>query len=219
MNWQGIPFKFFGEEPLLQQAFLSVSHLPNIVVKSDFALDTFLSGLFAGIIPAVVAVWAMRSNAKNMQDERMHQLEMAGKNITAQIVAASRQGWINELRDAGANYIGLVSAVTNCLNIMLEEHLANRSGSEMYLRMHEEQRKLKRELGLLKTKIELLLNPNEPDSQEVILALEKIRRILISKNKPRDKRIDFDDLRPLYTELRLSIYTIVKNEWNKLKGL
>ncbi|HGE8420642.1 TPA: hypothetical protein ACGD76_003288, partial [Serratia marcescens] len=171
MDWQGIPFKFLGEDPL-QQAFLSVSHLPNIIVKTDFALDTFLSGLVAGIIPAVVAYLAMRSNAKSIRDERLHQEKLSSITITKQIVSASRQVWINELRDSTAKYIGVASSVTNCLNIMIGERYHHAAETPLYARMHEEQRVGKAELGVLKTKVELLLNPDEESSKRVYKALE-----------------------------------------------
>ncbi|MEX3171637.1 hypothetical protein AB4M04_06035 [Serratia quinivorans] len=217
MNWQGIPFKLLGEEPL-QQAFLSVSHLPNIIVKNDFAFDTFLSGLCAGLIPAIVAVIAMRSNAKNIQDERLHQQKLAGENITKQIVSASRQVWINELRDAAAKYIGSVTSVVNCLNSMAEEYIGNNSESEYYLKLYDEQRIEKAELGLIKTKIELLLNPEEDDSQRVVLALENIR-VFILMNRENHVFLEFDELRRHTTELKLSIYSVIKNEWNKIKDV
>lgn len=99
--------------------FLSTSaNDVTINVKSDFAWDTFLSGLVAGLIPALVAVWAMRSNSQNINQERAHQQELANKNITAQIVSASRQVWINDLRDSGAQYLGSLVSVVNSLNYM-----------------------------------------------------------------------------------------------------
>ncbi|XYK68116.1 hypothetical protein ACSJL4_001939 [Serratia nematodiphila] len=216
MDWQGIPFKFLGEDPL-QQAFLSVSHLPNIILKTDFALDTFFSSVVAGFIPAVVAYVAMRSNAKNIRDERLHQLRLSEITITKQIVSASRQVWINELRDSGAQYIGLVTSVVNCLNSMAAEYAYGRSESEHYFKLLDEQRSEKAELGLLKTKIELLLNPEEHESKRVISALEDIR-IFILADKENHERIEFDGLRPLCSELKLSIYSVIKSEWNKIKG-
>jgi|GEM_PF-4260995 hypothetical protein len=216
MDWQGIPFKFLGEEPL-QQAFLSVSHLPNIIVKTDFAVDTFLSGLFAGLIPAGVAIWAMRANAKNIREERLHQEKLSSITITKQIVSASRQVWINELRDSTAKYIGVASSVTNCLNIMTRERCNNAAETPLYARMYEEQRVGKAELGVLKTKVELLLNPDEESSKRVYKALEDIRKEIVNRDRPQDKRIEFNVLRPLYTALRLSVQDVIKTEWNKLK--
>ncbi|HGE8412069.1 hypothetical protein [Serratia marcescens] len=218
MDWQGIPFKFLGEDPL-QQAFLSVSHLPNIIVKTDFALDTFLSGLVAGIIPAVVAYLAMRSNAKSIRDERLHQEKLSSITITKQIVSASRQVWINELRDSTAKYIGVASSVTNCLNIMIGERYHHAAETPLYARMHEEQRVGKAELGVLKTKVELLLNPDEESSKRVYKALEDIRKEIVNKNRPKNKNIEFNALRPLYAELRLSVQDVIKTEWNKLKDV
>ncbi|WP_413503313.1 hypothetical protein [Serratia grimesii] len=214
MDWQGIPFRLFGEEPL-QQAFLSVSHLPNIIVKTDFALDTFLSGLCAGIIPAGIAYLAMRSNAKNIRDERLHQEKLSSTTITKQIVSASRQVWINDLRECTAKFIGVATGVINCLNSMVDEYRHNDSASSLYLKLYEEHRVAMSDLGLLKSKIELLLNPEEERSQRVSDALGKIREFII-KDRELDKEIDFDDLALHIEKLKECIYDVIKNEWKKI---
>ncbi|BEM42750.1 hypothetical protein ACTVNX_14490 [Serratia nevei] len=214
MDWQGIPFKFFGEDPL-QQAFLSVSHLPNIIVKTDFALDTFLSGLVAGFIPAAVAIWAMVTNAKNIRDERLHQEKLSSTTITKQIVSASRQVWINDLRESTAKFIGMATGLINCLNSMVDEYNPNDNASSLYMKLYEEHRIAMSELGLLKSKIELLLNPEEERSQRVSDALDKLREFLLKDREP-DEDIDFDELTPHMEKLKECIYAVIKHEWKKI---
>ncbi|MCS3411099.1 hypothetical protein [Serratia marcescens] len=214
MDWQGIPFKFLGEEPL-QQAFLSVSHLPNIIVKTDFAVDTFLSGLFAGLIPAGVAIWAMRANAKNIREERLHQEKLSSITITKQIVSASRQVWINDLRESTAKFIGVVTGVTNCINGMATELLDNGSETTHYKKLFDEHRLAMSELGLLMSKIELLLNPGEERTKKVSAALKKLRSFLLEE-KVYSEGIDFDELGVHTNELKSCIYSVIKNEWGKI---
>ncbi|WP_369605641.1 hypothetical protein [Serratia marcescens] len=214
MDWQGIPFKFLGEEPL-QQAFLSVSHLPNIVVKTDFAVDTFLSGLFAGLFPAGVAIWAMHTNAKNIREERLHQEKLSSITITKQIVSASRQVWISDLRESTAKFIGVATGVINCLNSMVEEYRHNDVASELYLKLYEDHREAMSELGLLRSKIDLLLNPEEDRSQRVSAVLDSLREFL-TKERKFDEEIDFDEISPLIKNLKECIYAVIKNEWKKI---
>lgn len=214
MDWQGIPFKFWGEDPL-QQAFLSVSHLPNIIVKTDFALDTFLSGLVAGLIPAVVAYLAMRSNAKSIRDERLHQEKLSSITITKQIVSASRQVWINDLRESTAKFIGVATGVVNCLNTMVEEYRNNDIASELYLKLYEDHRVAMSELGLLRSKIDLLLNPEEERSQRVSEVIDNLRELL-TKERKFDEKIDFDEITPHLKKLKECIYAVIKHEWKKI---
>ncbi|MBC2619004.1 hypothetical protein [Citrobacter cronae] len=216
MDWQGIPFKLI-ETDSLHRTFLNVSHIPDIVIQTGFSWDSLISGLVAGAIPAIVAVIAMRSNSKNIQDERRHQLELANKNITTQIVSASRQVWINDLREAAASYMGAVTCTVNALNFMCVEIASGKGTSDFYIKQFNEQSNAKRELGLLTSKIGLLLNPEEESSKRAIKALEKIRRFLL-RERAMDELISFDELEPLALELRQSIYAVVKNEWRKVKN-
>ncbi|CAI2004307.1 hypothetical protein [Serratia fonticola] len=210
MIWQGIPFKYLGAEPL-QQAFLSVSHIPDIVVKSGFALDTFLSGFCAGAIPAIVAIVAMRSNAKNIQEERKHQQQLTNKNITMQFISASRQVWINEIRDTAAKYVGSATAVLNNVNAMVTEYNSRGSETEYYNRMSDKTREAANELGLLTTKFELLLDPTEDASKRVIESLGKCREFILKKRKNNEKMV-FDELVPYVSELKESTREVVRKK-------
>ncbi|EPX2177591.1 hypothetical protein ACWXZN_004787 [Serratia marcescens] len=214
MDWQGIPFKFWSEDSL-QQAFLSVSHLPNIVVKTDFAVDTFLSGLFAGLFPAGVAIWAMHTNAKNIREERLHQEKLSSITITKQIVSASRQVWISDLRESTAKFIGVATGVVNCLNTMVDEYRNNQGTSELYLKLYEDHRVAMSELGLLRSKIDLLLNPEEERSKRVSDVLDNLREFL-TKERNSDEEIDFDEITPHVKKLKECIYAVIKHEWKKI---
>lgn len=216
MDWPGIPFGFVGTESL-QHAYLNINHIPDIVVQTGFSWESLISGLIAGAIPAIVAVKAMKSNAKNIQDERRHQLELANKNITLQIVSASRQVWINDLRDAAASYMGAVTCSINSLNMVAQEVRMGKFHSENYLRHLNENLNAKRELGMLTSKIGLLLNPDEDESKRILTALDNIRKFLLLDRRM-DEMIDFNDIDSLSLEFRKSIYAVVKKEWNKIKS-
>ena len=217
MNWRGTPFNFL-ENDTINQTFLNISHLPVLALKTDFAYDTFFSSILAGLFPAVVAIWAMRSNSNNINAERLHQQQLANKTITAQIVAASRQVWINDLRESAAQYIGSITADFNCLNILAEEYEVHGYYSEGFRKVLGQERTVKSNLGLLMTKIILLLNPDEEDSRKVLLAMENLREFLNQNNNDNGcVFLQYEDLKTLTDEFRLSIYKIVKNEWDDLK--
>lgn len=214
MTWQGIPFKYLGAEQI-QQAFLSISHIPDVVVKSDFALDTFLSGFCAGAIPAIVAIVAMRLNAKNIQDERKHQQQLSNKSIAMQIVYASRQVWINELRDTGAKFIGALTSVINATNTMAGEYKHVGSQTEYYFRVSDNQRSSINEVGLLTTKLELLLDRTDVTTKRVGETISSIRELMFN-GRSENNIIEFDVIQPHVTELKKIICEVIENEWGKI---
>jgi hypothetical protein len=216
MDWQGIPFKLINTDSI-QNTFLNVSHIPDIVLQTGFSWDSLISGLIAGAIPAIVAVVAMIINSRNTQAERKHQLDLANKNINMQITSASRQVWINELREAGAKYLGALTTAINSYNLDVYERSRETKNSESYYRYFNENLTAMNELAMLTAKITLLLNPNEDEAIKVIGALNKIKRFL-TMDRDDQTQINFEDIDPLRDELRDCIYTVIKKEWEKLKG-
>lgn len=75
MAWQGIPFKFIGEN--YNSLVLAVNKIPDIVLKSDpdytTVIITGVVSLVAGIIPAGIAVYTFVKNTRIIKDERVAQ--------------------------------------------------------------------------------------------------------------------------------------------------
>lgn len=75
MAWQGIPFKFIGEN--YNSLDLAVNKIPDIVLKSDpdytTVIITGVVSLVAGIIPAGIAIYTFIKNTKIIKDERVAQ--------------------------------------------------------------------------------------------------------------------------------------------------
>ncbi|MDM2772839.1 hypothetical protein [Citrobacter sp. Cpo126] len=216
MDWQGIPFKIIDTDSV-QNTFLNVSHIPEIVLKTGFSWDALISGLVAGAIPAIVAIAAMRTNSKNIQAERIHQLELANKNINMQITAASRQVWINDLRESASKFLGEFTAAINSNNALAYEFNEGNQGTDVFNKHYDDHGRSINELAMLIAKITLLLNPDEDESKKVIDVIEKIKNFVNSESDDYHN-IDIDDSESLRYEFRVSIYKVIKNEWGKLKG-
>ena len=75
MAWQGIPFKFIGEN--YNSLDLAVNKIPDIVLKSDpdytTVIITGVVSLVAGIIPAGIAIYTFVKNTRTIKDERVAQ--------------------------------------------------------------------------------------------------------------------------------------------------
>lgn len=217
MDWQGIPFKFIDTDTV-HHTYLNVSHIPEVILQTGFSWDSLISGLVAGSIPAIVAIIAMRSNSKNIQDERRHQSELANKNINMQITSASRQVWINDLREAASKYLGGVTAAMNSNNSLAYEVSVGNENSDIYNKYQDEAYRTMSELSMLDAKIILLLNPDEPESKRVIDVLYQTKTYL-NTDRSTTYQIDVKDIEPFREELRKSIYAVIKKEWVKLKGV
>lgn len=216
MDWQGIPFKIIDTDSV-QNTFLNVNHIPEIVLKTGFSWDALISGLVAGAIPAIVAIAAMRTNSKNIQAERIHQLELANKNINMQITAASRQVWINDLRESASEFLGEFTAAINSNNALAYEFNEGNQGSDVFNKHYDDHGRSINELAMLIAKITLLLNPDEEASKKVIDVIEKLKEFVNSESDDYNN-INIDDSESLRYEFRVSIYKVIKNEWEKLKG-
>ncbi|EPM7552890.1 hypothetical protein ACV8VY_18575 [Citrobacter freundii] len=216
MNWQGIPFKFL-ETDVIQRTFIDLSYVPEIMLNTGFSWDSLISGLVAGSIPAIVAIIAMRSNSKNIQEERRHQLELANSNISLQITYASRQVWINDLREAASTYLGKFTAAVNAINLQAYEVSNGTGDSDANQKYFSDQVNAMNELGLLTAKITLMLNPEEEASKRVTDSLNQLK-VLLTSDRLDTTQIRFNDIEELTNEFRTSIYVVIKNEWKKLKG-
>lgn len=216
MNWQGIPFKFLDTD-VIQRTFIDLSYVPEIMLNTGFSWDSLISGLVAGSIPAIVAIIAMRSNSKNIQEERRHQLELANSNISLQITYASRQVWINDLREAASTYLGKFTAAVNAINLQAYEVSNGTGDSDANQKYFSDQVNAMNELGLLTAKITLMLNPEEEASKRVTDSLNQLK-VLLTSDRLDTTQIRFNDIEELTNEFRTSIYVVIKNEWKKLKG-
>lgn len=98
MAWLGIPFKFIGDST--DSLNLAVRTLPDLVLKTDTdyttAIITGIVSLVAGIIPAAIAIYTFRKNARIIQDERIAQQSFLKKEREEQ------QQFLKKERDAQA---------------------------------------------------------------------------------------------------------------------
>lgn len=117
MAWQGIPFPL--SESVLSATILNVEKIPKVVIDSGFGWDSVIGSFIAGLIPAFIAWYSIKKNLsalekdrenqqKSFDKDRNAQLDIAAKNLNAQVLSGNRQQWINSLRDTTAEYLGAV---------------------------------------------------------------------------------------------------------------
>ncbi|EFA2887756.1 hypothetical protein CPQ53_004754 [Escherichia coli] len=75
----------------------------------------------------------------------------------------------------------------------------------------------KSELSYLRAKLEMLMNPNEKESVEIMKALERFTDI--TNNYTPGKDHDFDEIFEQVKIIKTNIQNISRSEWNKIKNL
>jgi hypothetical protein len=123
---------------------------------------------------------------------------VARRQIRASVVSNSRQQWINSLRDAMAEFLAK--------NMMARTLNRQAHADESSFPRYEETLRLG-------TKIELLLNPNEPEHAEVI---KLIGEILSTTSRSSCVPEDFDVQRHVDRIVELS-QVIFKRAWDTVK--
>lgn len=124
---------------------------------------------------------------------------IAKKQINATVISANRQQWINTLRDCVSELLSLITPI------------AIYSRDDMWSK-NEKLEKFNRAM-LLRSKIKLLINPNENDHNELVNLIEIIfSRLGKEQSSENDKAIG---------QLQISITSqsqiILKKEWERVK--
>lgn len=231
MTWQGIPFLY---DPNTISYGLSVSKIPEIAVhtSSGFAWETIiasvLGAIIASAIPATIAWWSINKNIKTLEEDRQKQqisfdadrnaqLDIASKNLNAQVLSNNRQQWINNLRDSISDYLGSVSALRRsrviarwCWDSAQKDnrdfHIDHR---DAVLAMTDDNETMDR----LAYKIKLLVNPVEPVAIEIINVLNEMPQYTGDfQNKPDKLKI-----KELSDKLILHSQIYLKAEWERVK--
>ncbi len=126
-------------------------------------------------------------------------VRLARRQIHASVVSASRQTWINNLRDAIADYLAKQQMVRN-LNV---HGYADESSLP---RIEETVR--------LTNRIELLINPKEQDHVELIALICRMTNTMNQQHE-KNKDFDVDGHRKRIVELSQAI---LKREWERVKN-
>lgn len=229
MAWSGIPHPFTSID-YLDYGFLSVTNIPKIVVDSGFAWDSVLGAFIAGLIPAYIAWYTIKKNIAAMKEDRVHQqesfdkdrdsqLEIATKNIKAQVISANRQQWINNLRESTAEYLSAVHSLRKSRTIARHcLSLSKKDGSDFLIAHRDAINAMTNDARIvenLKYKILLLVNPAEPEAIEINRILQEVSENTGSFDKSPNKTRLYE----LSKDLVAITQVYLKNEWVRVKDI
>lgn len=190
MTWQGVPFAFNLDS--INQTLLRVGQIPTVHVDTGFGWDTLFGSIVAGAIPAFIAWYTIKKNLAALEKDRADQqstfdkdrdaqLNIAAKNLNAQVLSNNRQQWINALRKNIAEFVSLsASAIQHKVTWHLHvKDFHFRDGTESHGRdfLNSFFKEKYQMVGLV-TEIQLMLNPNEEDSKAIINCLDSINALM-----------------------------------------
>lgn len=228
MFWQGIPYPFLSTT--FSYDSLNINKLPTIVVDSGFAWDSVVGAFIAGLIPAFIAWYTIKKNISAMKEDRIHQqnsfdrdrdaqIEIAKRNVQAQVLSGNRQQWINTLRESVSEYLSAIHSLRKSRTIARHCYSLSKKNSTDFFTEYADaidaMTSDSRVVDSLKFKILLLINPNEDEAIE-------IKRILIdiTKNTGTLKvRPNKQQLYQLGDELIEATQVYLKKEWVRVKDI
>ncbi len=140
------------------------------------------------IVPWVFASLTLFLSYKNSKDVSKN----AMLNINKTVLSENRQAWINTVRETISEYMKVHTA------------LDNQSTGEAATLLIDD-------LVYLQTKIILLLNPLEKESDELVKEIAKI-------TKPADKRTDINT-NAVKANILILTQGILKKEWERVKTI
>jgi len=227
MSWQGIPFPLGND---IVNYALNVNKLPVIAVQtsSGVAWETIVGAMIAAAIPAAIAWWSIKRNIETLETDRQKQqdsfdadrnaqLDIASKNLNAQVLSSNRQQWINTLREAIADYLGAVHALRRSRTIARWcWDSSKENGTEFYIEHLEAALRLmddSKTIDTLAYKIKLLVNPQEPEAAEITHILDEIPK----HTGDFDNKPNIEELVKLSNELTVKAQSYLKKEWVRVK--
>ncbi|HCE6723030.1 hypothetical protein ACR3H8_01125 [Pseudomonas aeruginosa] len=219
-----------------------LEQVPKVILDSGFDWATFWSFMATIAVFAIgtgLTIWTSHNglnNQKKMFDEAaqnqkadldrtiVNQNQALERTIASQeLVArqnslkASRQAWINDLRDVCADYVAAVMNIQRLKNYWEVSKGAYQSklltdpalAHQMQTEWADSHIGAMKEAKRLKCKIELLLNPQEEDSKQLMVAAEDALR---ECDKPGAAADEHCAILVEYCQ------TILKQEWEKAKA-
>ena len=129
---------------------------------------------------------------------------VSSRQIRASLVSGNRERWIEALRDTIAEYVGLALSVRAICEVRQEDALSALRESPELIQLGER-------LAQAKNRIELMINPGEPEQRELSERIERVYRHIIG---------DFGSAREIGSmtdDITRAGRAVLKSEWARVK--
>lgn len=252
MTWQGIPYPLSN---ILESSYLTVSKIPTVVVDTGFAWESVIGAFIAGAIPAYIAWYTIRKNIRALEDDRKRQqesfdkdrdaqLDIASKNLNAQVLSNNRQQWINNLRDLISEYLSLISGILsvrhdfitnntyfNTVSKLQRESYTSSSSLLLSAQEHFNDARNKLEGSILKlresksketllvSKIKMMMNPKEQSYNDLTILFAKVAICYNSLEDTKELPIKLKEMGIISDRILIVSQQMLKYEWMRVKSM
>ena len=188
---------------------INIESIPEIKITIEQPINWYMVLLpITTIVIVIIGFLMTRKQLEEKTKESINsfdktiekQTELAKNEIKLEVLSKNRQNWINSLRDELSRFMGTIKTIDNKHRMMSGRADANEINS-----FKDEINNL----GALKYKIYLLLNPEEDDNKILLKKIEEIILMAYKKEQP-DKKLD---------EIIKISQKVLKEEWKRVKKL
>lgn len=152
----------------IENSIVTIHRVPDLVIQSGPDWTAICGFILTAVVVAVGAWATIKSHEKTIGSQE--------KISAVNFLKASRQVWINDLRDTCSEFIASAMNVQRLKNANAAQATFHGTlPAEEFARIHSkwvsDHIESMKETKRLKAKIELLLNPDEADSKELMKAV------------------------------------------------
>jgi hypothetical protein len=179
----------------------------TIVIALLSAAIALVATIVGPVITLLIARKQIASGFETQRQQTDTAIRVARLNFNALVVSTNRQKWIDTLRDTLAEFLAVARHVASDI----------RSSGFDTAMIDRVRRMLE-----LSTKVELLLNPIEPDHVAFVQRLRELQSAAISRDAvglgEKESAADADHLDSLVSDLTARAKQILKAEWERVKA-
>lgn len=180
-------------------------HISDTLAKNGGDLNNIMPWIVAlliGGLSIIANILINKGQRRLTMLSLQNQSDLALKSINKDILSKNRQEWINTLRDCISNYLS-----SHELSKLIAQHKKSAKTPPEY----GQEFKIWQSLGY---KIQLLLNPNEEKSKQMIELMTKLN--LATDYRSYSKEEDYERIKNEIIKIGQSI---LKEEWERVKKL
>ncbi|MEZ2827782.1 hypothetical protein [Serratia liquefaciens] len=239
MSWLGVPFLIDASDFFISSS-LYINKVPTIVIDSVFDKRTLIAPILSAVIPAFIAAYAIIQQNITIKAERESQLNIATETIKAQIVASSRQEWINRFSDLISDFVSLTEPLMEAkydvkvaakLQSEISVHGLNvikdnpkllamlERANERLISANKAHSQIRQQINSSLSRLKIMMNPEEDCCKNIISLMDEMIYMISTMKEYGDLDLPslYSELTSKTTSLTKEVQRYLKSEWDKVK--
>ncbi|RYM51247.1 hypothetical protein [Serratia proteamaculans] len=239
MSWLGVPFLIDASD-FISSSSIYINKVPEIVIDSVFDGRSLIAPILSAIIPGCIAAYALFQQNITIKAERESQLNIATETVKAQIVASSRQEWINRFSDLISDFVSFSEPLLEAkyevkVATQLQRNISVlgldaikdspellamlENANENLILKNKIHSEVRQQISSRLSRLKIMMNPEEEYCKKIMFIMDEMI-YLVSKMKGYPEV----NLPSLYSEMAVKttaltkeVQGFLKSEWDKVK--